>query len=166
MKKTLTKEELAAQLYGRSYLDEITLDECDAAADNGLVVVFGYSDDVVIFHGAIHDDTYAYDGGKVELTQDGIFQSECHDGDTCPYFKQLCQKQRVNTLKVFWCGKSQREESPHWEQRGKPTWMFDLGNVPVAEFSIYDPREGNEHFCRGIVFDLKDLHPSIFEKDQ
>ena len=162
----MTKEQLAAQLDGRNYCDEITLEECDVAKDNDLVVVFGDSDDGVIFHGAIHDEAGAFDGGKVELTQAGIFQSECHDGDACPYFQQLRRKQEVNVLKVFWCGKSKQEKSPNWEQRGKPTWMFDLGDVPVAEFSIYDPREDNEHFCRGIVFDLKDLHPFILEKDE
>ena len=158
----MTKEQLAAQLNGRNYCDEITLEECEAANDNGLVVVLGYSDDGVTFHGAIHDETGAYNGGKIELTQNGIFQSECHDGDDCPYFRQLRQKQEVNVLTVFWCGKSQQKKSLNWEARGKPTWMFDL-DVPVAEFSIFDPREDNEHFCRGIVFDLKDLKPSIFE---
>ena len=136
---------------------------CVLSGKNGLVVVLGYSDDGVTFHGAIHDETDAYDGGKIELTQAGIFQSECHDGDDCPYFRQLRQKQEVNVLTIFWCGKSKREKSPNWEQQGKPTWMFEFGDVPVAEFSIYDPREGNEYFCRGIVFDLKDLKPSIFE---
>ena len=163
MQKILTKEELAAQLNGRRYCDEITLEECEAANDNGLVVVLGYSDDGVTFHGAIHDETGAYNGGKIELTQNGIFQSECYEEGNCPYFKQIRKKQEVNTLNVFWCGKSQQEKSPNWEQRGKPTWMFEFGDVPVAEFSIYDPREDNEHFCRGIVFDLKDLKPSIFE---
>jgi len=162
MQKNFTKEQLAAQLDGRSYGDEITLEECDVANDNGLVVAIGYSDDGVTFHGAIHDETDAYDGGRIELTQAGIFQSECHDD--CPYFKQLQRKQEVNVLTVFWCGKSQREKSPNWEKQGKPTWMFEFGDVPVAEFSIFDPREDNEHFCRGIVFDLNDLNPSILEK--
>ena len=129
MQKTLTKEELAAQLNGRSYGSEITLAECEVADESGLVVVVGYSDDGAVFHGAIHDEADAYDGGRIELTQAGIFQSECHDGTDCPYFRQLCRKQKVNVLKVFWCGKSQQEESPHWEKKGKPTWMFDFGNL-------------------------------------
>jgi len=163
MQKTLTKEELAARLDGRSYGSEITLEECEVARENDLVVAVGYSDDGIVFHGAIHDETDAYDGGRIELTQAGIFQSECHDGTDCPYFRQLCRKQKVNVLKVFWCGKSKQEKASNWEDLGKPTWMFDFGDVPVATFSIYDPQEDNEYFCRGIVFDLKDLQPFILE---
>ena len=41
MQKTLTKEELAARLNGRSYGSEITLEECEVARESGLVVAVG-----------------------------------------------------------------------------------------------------------------------------
>ena len=163
----LTKEQLAAKLDGRNYYDEISSEECKVAYNNGLVVVLGYSDDTVFFHGAICDETDAYNGGVIELTQAGIFQSECREDTICPYFEQLRRVQKTHTLKAFWCGTLKREKtSRKWEKLGKPTWMFELAGIPVAEFSIYDTREGNEHFCRGIVFDLKDLNPPVLETDQ
>ena len=166
MQKILTKEQLAAKLNGRNYLDEISLEECEQAHDSGLVVVLGYSDDIVNLHGAIHDEVDAYDGGRIELTRSGVFQSECKDGTDCPYFKQLCRKQSVNLLKVFWCGKCKDETCPDWESKGKPTWSFLLDGIDVAEFSIFDPREDGEYFCRGIVFNVNDLKPSILEEAQ
>jgi len=81
MQKTISKAELAALLDGRSYRNEISLEECELAHASGLVVVIGSSDDLIILHGAIHDDVDAYDGGRIELTRSGVFRSECHDDD-------------------------------------------------------------------------------------
>jgi len=163
MEKTLTKEQLAAMLDGRSYRNEISLEECELAHASGLVAVIASSDDLVILHGAIHDDVDAYDGGRIELTRSGVFRSECHDAN-CSYFKRLRRKQEVDVLDVYWCGKCQGEASPDWEAKGKPTWSFRLPGVDVAEFSIFDPREDDEYFCRGIVFAVSDLKSSILEE--
>ena len=43
----MTKEELAAMLNGREYGKEITKAEEEKAKANGLVVIYGYSDDNV-----------------------------------------------------------------------------------------------------------------------
>ena len=37
----MTKEQFAGMLNGREYREEITLKECKAAEENGLVVIFG-----------------------------------------------------------------------------------------------------------------------------
>ena len=49
----MTAKELAEMLTGREYGMEITRGEAQRAADAGLVVVYGYSDDNVEFAGAI-----------------------------------------------------------------------------------------------------------------
>ena len=49
----MTKEELAELLNGRQYREEITSDEEKIAYENGLIVIFGASDDLTIFKGII-----------------------------------------------------------------------------------------------------------------
>ena len=58
----MTKEELAALINGRKYRHELTDKEEKAAKDARLVVVFGASDDLMEFRGAINDECGAYDG--------------------------------------------------------------------------------------------------------
>ena len=51
----MTKEELAATLNGREYNHEITKEEEAEARENGLVVIFGASDDLdILFEMMIH----------------------------------------------------------------------------------------------------------------
>lgn len=55
-----------ARLLGKVYrLDELKKEEELFAKENGLVVVFGYSDDCAEFRGAISDEIGCYDGGRV-----------------------------------------------------------------------------------------------------
>lgn len=62
----MTKEQLAARLNGRQYGDEITRAEEQLAKENGLVVIFGASDDLCEMRGAINDEFDCYDGGEIE----------------------------------------------------------------------------------------------------
>ncbi len=54
-----TKEQLAERLNGREIGKEITKEEQQEAAQSGLVVVFGYSNDGCEFHGAIQEEVHA-----------------------------------------------------------------------------------------------------------
>ena len=64
---TLTPLEFAARLNGREYRSEITKDECAEAKSAGLVVVFGASDDLIEFGGALHGEGGCFDGGTFLL---------------------------------------------------------------------------------------------------
>lgn len=57
----LTKEEMARLLTGREIGNEITPSEEATAQESGLVVVFGYSDDLVELRGSISDEAGCYD---------------------------------------------------------------------------------------------------------
>jgi hypothetical protein len=136
----LTKETLAAMLNGREYGEEITADECKAALDSGLVVVFGYSDDNVELRGAIDAEVGAYDGTTLHFDTSGLLQNKCGDDD-CPYFAESLET--AKRIKV----------KPDYSGNGDYLWQFET-EIPTAAFEIM---EGAEKFCKGIVFALADL---------
>lgn len=136
----MTKEELAALLNGRQYRQEITNAEASQAQKSGLVVVYGHSDDLMEFQGAIYDEVGAWEGTEV-LILDGEIVGENNTntcGDECKWFKQALK----NAVKVeaLWC-----KEPPY-------SWTYQT-TIPHATFDIMDD---GEKYCRGIVFDLKD----------
>ncbi len=61
----MTKEELAEMLNNRAYLHETTPELEQLAKDNNLLIVFGGSDDLCEFRGAIFDEIGCYDGGTI-----------------------------------------------------------------------------------------------------
>ena len=63
----MTKEQFAEMLNGKQYRSEMTSDDGELAKDNGLVVVFGASDDLMEFRGAIDDEIDCYVGGTAYL---------------------------------------------------------------------------------------------------
>lgn len=62
----MTKEELATVLNGRQYRNEITPEIEKLAKENNLLIIFGASDDLCEFRGAISDEFGCYDGGTIE----------------------------------------------------------------------------------------------------
>lgn len=57
-RESMTKESLASTLNGREYGEELLATEELAAKTNGLLVIFGASDDIVEMRGAIKDESY------------------------------------------------------------------------------------------------------------
>jgi hypothetical protein len=135
----MTPNELAAQLNGREYGHEITPDEARQAKADGLVVVFGYSDDNMELRGAIDNEIDAYEGGTAYLTADGLLTNDC-DNDDCPHFAKL--KALAATIDA------------KFDSEGY-TWTYETA-IPHTTFEIV---EGDEKYCRGIVFALADVAP-------
>jgi hypothetical protein len=138
----LTKEEMAARLDGREYREEMTADDEVLAHDSGLIVIFGASDDLVEFRGVVTDEIGMYGSGPVLIDEQGPLPKErdddWSDDEMADYF---ARKKRAVTLRAEWC------------ERDDFSWSFQ-SPVPVAEFNIM---EGTEHYCRGIVIDVRDL---------
>jgi hypothetical protein len=142
----MTKEELAAKLDGREYLEEITdAEEADAKAA-GLLVIFGYSDDNVELRGAINDEVGAWEGTEIMLTRDGLLQDWDHMIQNCTeesdfeaYFKAKAAGWKK--VEAKWCATDD------------VSWTFVTG-VPHATFNILD---GGDTFCVGIVLSKADL---------
>jgi len=127
--------DFAKILDGREMGKEITKAEEKQAKELGFVVVFGASDYLAEFRGAIDDEAGCYNGRTIYLDKNGIFE-ECED--KCKYSKAA--KEACKSIEAVW-GKSGY------------SWTYET-EIPHAEFDIL---EDGEKYCRGIVFDIKNL---------
>ncbi|MCX6217674.1 hypothetical protein [Spirosoma sp.] len=130
----MTLFDLALRLTGREYGNEITKQEEEAAKDAGLVVVFGASDDLIEFRGAIHDERSG--PGSIYLNRKGEFlddeDMQIYTGMNYPY----------------------KEIQSHWCPPGaQSSWVLGA-NIPHAYFVIF---EDKEPYCVGIIFSMDDL---------
>lgn len=132
-------QELAKILNGGTYRNETTKKIEQTAKENGIVIVFGASDDLMEFRGAIYDEVDCYEGGTAYLNANGLFQSKCDD-DNCPYAQN--EKLSCKTITSIWCGKDTDF-----------TWSYKT-DIPHATFEILDD---DEKYCLGICFDLAEL---------
>jgi hypothetical protein len=131
----MTKEELAKELHGNEYGEELDAFLEAQAVQAGLVVVFGYSDDLTEFRGAVHDETGC---SAILLTKDGIFnQDECDS--ECKYFRAAREA----------IAKSGNKIKARYDSEG---WTYET-TIPHATFDIM---EDGRRYCRGIVFSLAD----------
>ena len=138
----MTAKELAEILSGREYGMEIDSDERAIAKENGLVVVYGYSDDCAELEGAINDEVGCFDGGAFFVTKDGDVMSAVADcgSDRCQYYQEALKK--AKRIDAVWC--DPESEAP---------WSYKT-EIPHETFNIY---EDGELFCIGIVFSVNDL---------
>jgi hypothetical protein len=134
----LTKEQLVALLNGRQFTDEITPAEEKQAKEVGLVVVFGGSDDLVEFRGAIRFEGDCYNGGTFYIHRQGVLPA--HEDCEC----QFCgfNARKAESVKI----------DAVWGKDGY-SWTYKT-EVPHDTFEILD---SSAKYCRGIVFALEDL---------
>lgn len=131
--------EFAQLLNGREMGYEITREEVQLAKEIGYVVVFGASDDLMEFRGAISDEADCYEGEVIYLEGGKLFETCEHDPYcNCPYIVEARSKCR--TIEAIWA-------------RGDFAWTYKT-DIPHAAFDIF---EDGEKYCRGIVFDIKEL---------
>ena len=136
----MNAKELAEKLDGREIGAEITTDEAEQAKAKGLAVVFGASDDLMEFRGAVDDEVDAYEGCTARINKAGIVQTpDCSLGADCKYFKASLKG--VKEIKAVWCGD------------GKAPWSYET-EIPHEEFNIF---EDGELYCTGIVFSMEDV---------
>lgn len=121
---------LAAKLDGREYGNEISKEEAVFAAENGLVVIFGYSDDCAEFRGAVFDELGCFDGGE--------FVIDPHKKEVFPLSEKEIPENAIH-VKFEWCS-----------EKNGPDWKISA-DVPYATFQIYD---GGDWYCDGILLSL------------
>ena len=136
----MTKEELALALNGCQVGEEINDETHELAKKNGLVVVYGASDDLIEFAGAFHDEVYAWNGAKIRVNKEGVMVSKCEPD--CPYFIEELKK-----------GKSIQAI---WGSNGV-SWRYET-EIEHAEFEVL---EDDEVYCRGIVFHVDDIFKTV-----
>lgn len=137
----MTMKEFAEMLSGREYGMEISKAEERQAADAGLVVAYGYSDDNVELRGAIDSEVGAWNGATIRITPNGVLEDPACDSAencNCPYF--AAAKNAAKTIEAVW-------------GTGGVSWTFKT-DIPHETFNIY---EDGELFCVGIVFSVEDL---------
>ena len=143
----ITKEQLAERLNGREYTKEITKNEEKEAAESGLVVVFGSSDDLIEFRGAIHDEQGACAGGDFFFSNAG----ELFDGDheECCKYKTKAREEAKHKITAIWASDDY-------------SWIYET-KIPHSTFDIM---EDGEKYCCGIVFSLQDIIYAAAEFDK
>lgn len=137
----MNAKELAAKINGTEYpfFPSNTGVDKEAAA-HGLVIVYGASDDLMEFAGAIDDEIGCYDGGTAYLTSAGLLTNDC-ENENCPHFAKL--KEQAATIEAV------------WSEEGY-SWIYKT-TIPHETFEIV---EDGEKYCRGIVFSLADVKGS------
>lgn len=134
----ITVTEAAARLNGCEYGSEGSKELWAEMKAAGLVAVFGASDDLMEFRGAIDDEIGAYEGTTALVTDAGLFEP-CDDN--CKY-SQVAQESAVEITALWATG----EESL--------SWYYET-EIPHETFNVM---EDGEVYCRGIVFALSALH--------
>ena len=131
--------QLCDMINGREYASEVTKEVEALAAENGLVIVFGASDDLMEIRGALKDEICCCNGGTTYFFDGDFLQNECPEGDDCPYFAKIIKN--AKTVEALWC------------ERGEWAWAYQT-DIPHETFKIMD---GGEKYCLGIVFKLSDI---------
>lgn len=140
----MQKEQLAEQLSGIQYPAHraITKDQIAAAKAAGLVIVFGASDDLMEFEGAIRDEFGCCDGGTALVDARGLLdRSQIDDDDDEAIADYVARKKTARQIEALWA----KEDGYSWTYRT---------DIPHATFEIMDEEDS---YCRGIVFALADL---------
>jgi hypothetical protein len=145
MSDVMTAKQLAEILTGREYRSETTTEERNAAANAGLVIVFGAGDDLMEFEGAINDEVGSWKGATVTVDPTGI-QADWDGIDSADrrdiefmrdYFRREGGGRTIEAL---------------WAKEGDYSWTFKT-DLPHETFEIV---EDGAPYCRGIVFALAD----------
>lgn len=131
-------KQFAEMLNGRKYgYPQFTQDEIQIAKDNGFVIVYGASDDLMEFDGAIYAEVGCFDGGKVYFDKTGACDEEFENG---------------KCIEALWCDDSIKDELG-----GLITWTYKT-DIPHETFMIYDD---GDSYCRGIVFRIDDVNSDL-----
>ena len=137
----MNAKELAAKLAGATYRNVISQDLAAEAKAAGLVVVYGQSDDLMEFAGAIDDELGCYDGGTALVDANGLLKERDQiedDDELKDYFAREPHAKPIEAL---------------WAKEGDYSWTFKT-DIPHETFEI---TEDGEPYCRGIVFALSDV---------
>ena len=143
----MTPKELAEALTGIEYSGVVRYlygsDLMKLAKAHGLVVAYGFSDDLLEFHGAMYDEVSCYGGRTVWIDASGLlpnFEDAKEDEDECRrYFER---KQKARSIEAVWDGDADGY-----------AWTINT-DIPHEMFAIMEDGAG---FSRGIVFALADL---------
>lgn len=138
----------ASTLSGGEYPFALTQEQAAKAKELNLVVVYGASDDLMEFEGAIYDEVPCYEGGVALLDEDGqLLVSEC-ENESCPY----AEKAKAKAVEI----------QAMWAPTAETSWEYRT-TIPHATFDVL---EDGDVYCRGIVFSLEDAKAAWISKNK
>ena len=146
----MTPKALADALNGIEYSATIH-DLIEQAKEAGLVIAYGYSDDLLEIDGALYDEAGAPD--TVLIDAEGLlpsFEAASEDEEVCRrYFER---RQNARAIEAVWNDGG---------EDGCCGWILKT-DIPHESFMIV---EEGEPFSRGIVFSLSSLTPATKKKE-
>jgi hypothetical protein len=156
----MNTEQFAELLNGRQYRDEITSDEELLAHENGLLVLFGASDDLLELRGIIYDEVGAYGGGSAFLAKKKGGLLGIINDNTLEDLQDLLDENdldfvipKVKVAETHWCPSS-----------------LDCPWLITTDFphSTFDIMEEDDLYCRGVVIDIRDIKNALdnFQNNQ
>jgi hypothetical protein len=144
----MNKEQFAELLNGRQYRDEITEQEEKLAKENGLLVCFGASDDLLEFRGLVNEEVGAYDGGSAFLVK--------KRGGKIDVMSEydFTEVQEIMDDKELDFELPKVEVVAEWSPDDLECSWRIKSDLPHATFDIM---EDGYLYCRGIVIDNEDI---------
>jgi len=135
----MIEKEIADMLNHIEYGEKIRDDILKYAKDNGAVIVFGASNDLMEFRGAIDGEVYCYGGGAAYLDKNGLITNQCDD-ERCPYFREKLLHAKLIT--AIW-------------DFDEYKWIYAT-DIPHETFDILEVSAIRTwtKYCRGIVFSM------------
>lgn len=135
-------KKLAAQLNGSEYPLRISNELAEKAKAAGLVIVYGASDDLMEFAGAIYDELGVNDGGTALVDAEGLLPENADNLDTDEErARYYYRKGKAKTIEALWA------------KEGDYSWTYRTA-IPHETFEVV---EDGGPYCRGIVFALADV---------
>jgi hypothetical protein len=126
-------------LTGREYPFDLSREEKLTAKEEGFVVVYGASDDLMEFDGAEYDEFGCYGGGTAYVDKDGLIDNGCGKYDE---YETMKRKETAKTIEAIWCPKGINAN-----------WIYKT-EIPHETFKIM---VDDDLYCIGLVFDLKEV---------
>lgn len=146
----MNTKQLATLLNGTEYPLRISNELSQQASEHGLVIVYGASDDLIEFAGAINDELCAYDGDQYLLDKKGILPNYYDIDEESVMEDYMSRKNNVAVLNSLWC------------KTDKYSFTYET-DIPHEKFDVV---EGDGFYCQGIVFDINKLEvPTILFYD-
>lgn len=140
----MTPEELTSKLPSVEYRKGIPDSIIKQAKKHNMVLVFGASDDLVEFDGAFRCEIDAENGQnfrRLHISQKGVAEDGYPDEES-EEFKEMVED--MPFIDAYWC-----------KEGADFSWVYDT-KIPHSTFDIFD---GDEQYCKAIVFSLSDLKP-------
>jgi hypothetical protein len=130
------------KLNGKEYGWELSKQELEQVKQDGIIIAYGDSDDLLEFRGCIYDEISAYNGTIAKLTKDLTVFNEDENKENFAYNKSEIDK--MKTIKAIWEPK---------DDQGNifASWKIET-DIPHETFNIM---EDEELFGIGIIFDKK-----------